>query len=210
MKLPNWFKITWWLLVLLGTSVALVTRFNNISSGIYTPLDAFIFILWVILILCPIFSEIKFFGLGVKRELEDLKNTTQNQITNLRNEIQNKFNLNQTVNITSSTMAIPLQTDNSTSAPNSETFNVMQKKILATLWHYQQIHSKDDITRKWTFAVNFYAPFYPEYLEAIAKLMNTRLISLNPENNQCMLTDFGINFMKQNEQLQTKDNLFTF
>jgi len=103
MKLPNWFKIIWWLIISFTTSIILIMRFNQIISGAHTNLDIFILLLWVILLLCPLFSEISFFGLKVKKELEDLKSTIQFQTSYLQTAIQNKF----TVNVSHPSTAIP-------------------------------------------------------------------------------------------------------
>lgn len=209
MRLSNWFKIIWWLLLLLTTSFFLINRFAKIDSYGCSAIDGFVFILWVILILYPIFSEISFFGLKVKKELEGLKNAVQFQMLNLQN-LQNRLNFNQTFNIAQPTTAMPAQTEKAGSKPNISKFSEMQKKILATLWHYQQVHHKDDTSHRWTFTISPFDPDYAEYLQAIAGLIKIRLVSVSPENYQCMLTAYGIVFMKENRQLETEENLFYF
>lgn len=210
MKLSNKFKIFWWALVLIANTIFLIIRFDNLASGTHTSIDAFLFLLWIVLILCPIFSEISFFGLSVKRELENLRNDIQLQITNLRIEIQNKLNLSQTISMVQSSTAIPPQAGGSTITPDTQEFKEMQKKILATLWYYQQKQFKDDTIKRWTFTVNPFAPDYPEYLEALANLVKIRLVAVSPENHQCRLTSVGIDFMKKRKDLQTENNLFAF
>lgn len=129
MRLPNWFKITWWVLILVAASVILIIRFDNISSGHYAYADTFIFLLWIILILYPIFSEINFFGLKVKKELEDLKNSIQSQILSLSSSIQNRLDLKQIVNIAHPTTAIPSKTQDLTQNFDIDQFSLMDKKI---------------------------------------------------------------------------------
>ena len=208
MKFSNRFKIFWWIIVLIGTTVFLIIRFENLVTGTGNTIDSFLFLLWIILILCPIFSEISILGFGVKKDIEELKNSTQLHIMNLRNEIQNKFSLSQTLNINQSNTPTPQYMENAEATAG--TFNTMEKKILSTLWHYQKLHNKDDETQRWTFGVHPYAPEYPEYLEAISKLIKRRLVSIHPDTYQCLLTSIGIEFLKNHTELQTEDNLFTF
>jgi hypothetical protein len=210
MILSNKFKIIWWLLLLATTSLFLVFRFAKINSSGCTSLDRFIFILWIILILYPICSEINFFGFKVKKELEDLKNTIQFQMLSLQSIIQNKLTVAQTFNIAQSTTAIPSQAGKTINKPDVEKLTEMQKKILATLWHYQQLAFKDDTNGRWGFRISPYDLDFVEYLQAVAELIKVRLVYLNQDNYYCMLTADGIAFMKQNKLLQTENNLFNF
>lgn len=73
MKLPNWFKISWWIILLLLTGIILFKRYEAITTGKSVPADVFVFLIFVALMLVPIFSEIEFFGLKLKREIEELK-----------------------------------------------------------------------------------------------------------------------------------------
>lgn len=73
MKLPNWFKILWWIALIGLTGIILFNRFDDIISGQSVPFDIFIFLIFVALMLVPIFSEIDFFGIKLKKEIEDLK-----------------------------------------------------------------------------------------------------------------------------------------
>jgi hypothetical protein len=98
MKLPNWFKIVWWVLLLILTGVILYTRLEAITSGLSVPADVFIFLIFVALMLVPIFSEIEFFGIKFKRELDELKRDITVKIGDIKNEIRN--NQSQTVNAT--------------------------------------------------------------------------------------------------------------
>jgi hypothetical protein len=53
MKLPNWFKIGWWVILLGLTGVILFKRFEAISSGQSVPADVFVFLIFVALMLVP-------------------------------------------------------------------------------------------------------------------------------------------------------------
>lgn len=98
MKLPNWFKIVWWLVLLALTGTILFARLGAITSGQSVPADVFIFLIFVVLMLLPIFSEIEFFGMKFKKELEEFKHDLSIKIGDIRNEIRNSQK--QTLNAT--------------------------------------------------------------------------------------------------------------
>ena len=89
MKLPNWFKIIWWVALLSLTGTILYKRFEAITSGQSVPADVFIFLIFVALTLVPIFSEIEFFGIKLKREIEELKQDISIKLGEIKNEIHN-------------------------------------------------------------------------------------------------------------------------
>ena len=88
MKLPNWFKIAWWVILLILTTTILYKRYDAITSGLSVPADVFIFMIFVALMLVPIFSEFEFFGIKLKKEIDDLKNEVNVKIGDLKNDIR--------------------------------------------------------------------------------------------------------------------------
>jgi len=98
MKFPNWIKITWWIILLLLTGVILFARLEAITTGKSVPADVFVFLIFVSLMIAPIFSEIEFFGHKLKREIEELKAEVKIQFVDVKNEIRN--NQSQTLNQT--------------------------------------------------------------------------------------------------------------
>jgi len=99
MKLPNWFKITWWIILLLLTGTILFKRYEAITTGQSVPADVFVFLIFVALMLVPIFSEIEFFGLKLKKEIDELKADISLKFGDIKNEIRTSQNqtLNQTI-----------------------------------------------------------------------------------------------------------------
>jgi hypothetical protein len=89
MKFPNWFKIIWWIGLLGLTGIILYKRFDAITSGQSVSADVFVFLIFVALTLVPIFSEIEFFGIKLKKEIEDLKHTINIKFGDIKNEIRN-------------------------------------------------------------------------------------------------------------------------
>lgn len=98
MKFPNWFKIVWWILLLGLTGSILIKRFEAISTGQSVPADIFIFLIFIALMLVPIFSEIEFFGIKLKKEIEELKSDINIKLGHIKTEIQSNQTLNQTIN----------------------------------------------------------------------------------------------------------------
>jgi len=105
MKFPNWFKIIWWIALLGLTATILFKRLDAITSGQSVPFDVFVFLIFVALMLVPIFSEIEFFGIKLKKEIEDLKQDISIKLGDIKNEIRN--NQTQTVHQTVQTFGPP-------------------------------------------------------------------------------------------------------
>ncbi len=93
MRIPNWFKIVWWIVLLIIASSVLWFRYNAIIKGTYVSADVFIFFIWTALMMLPIVNEISFFGIGIKKELDELRNE-------IRNSIDFKTNINPNIYFT--------------------------------------------------------------------------------------------------------------
>jgi hypothetical protein len=89
MKLPNWFKIVWWALLLVLTSLFLVLRYQNLRHGHVTPVDIGLFAAWTIFALVPILGGARFLGTELKQEIQELSLELKSQLLHLRSEIRN-------------------------------------------------------------------------------------------------------------------------
>jgi hypothetical protein len=89
MKLPNWLKVIWWAILILITVWFLYSRMSQIIEGKSTPFDIFVFLIFVALMLVPIFSEVELFGIKLKQELEELKKVISIKFGDLKNDIRN-------------------------------------------------------------------------------------------------------------------------
>lgn len=98
MKLPNWLKIVWWLTLLTSITFVLSKRYDNFINGTSTPMDIFVFLIWVALLLFPLFQEVSFFGIKLTKEIDSFKNEVREQILNLRSEIQNSIQIRTQIN----------------------------------------------------------------------------------------------------------------
>ncbi len=100
MKLPNWFKILWWLFLLVIVTCFVWQRYDSFVKGFVTVLDVFVFLIWIALLLIPLFKEVKFFGIELKQEIDSLKKEVREQIINLRSEIQTSISFQNRINFT--------------------------------------------------------------------------------------------------------------
>lgn len=89
MKLPNWFKILWWVLSLIIVGFLFIIQFDLIKEGKSTNIDIFIFLIFVSLLLLPLFSEFEFFGIKLKKDIEELKKDIDIKFGEIKNDINN-------------------------------------------------------------------------------------------------------------------------
>ena len=73
-------KFGWWFLVTGVVGAFLYFRIPAISGGTGTQFDIVLFLVFVALMLSPLFSEMEFFGLKLKREIENLKSDVRHEI----------------------------------------------------------------------------------------------------------------------------------
>lgn len=99
MKLPNWFRIVWWVVVTGILTMYLAQRYPDLRAGHSVPVDVVVFLIWVALLLLPLFSEISLFGLKFKQQIESLRQELKDQVQTLRSEIQNTIQFNPNITI---------------------------------------------------------------------------------------------------------------
>jgi hypothetical protein len=73
-------------------------RRSDLIGGKATAFDALAFVIWVCLLLVPIFSEFKFLGVEFKQKIEELKNHIDGQVLTLQSEIHNSVDFRPQVN----------------------------------------------------------------------------------------------------------------
>lgn len=76
----------WYLLLLVGSSYFVyINRQSILGSDFekFTPIT-FIFILWVVLLLLPLFSEMEFFGFKLKKEVEEVKTEIKEGLSDIK------------------------------------------------------------------------------------------------------------------------------
>lgn len=93
MKLPLWVKWIWWLGLVTIISIVLWKRLDLTAAGRSTAFDSVVFVVWVALLLAPIFSEVKIWGVELKQEIKDVKKDLSEQIHAVRADVRNSISL---------------------------------------------------------------------------------------------------------------------
>lgn len=103
MILPNWLKIAWWVLLLVGLGSVLSTRLSAFTSGTAVGIDVALLVTWIALLLAPLFQEVTVFGITLKQQIAGLKD----EVSALRNDIRNSVDIRTQVNPTFNVPAPP-------------------------------------------------------------------------------------------------------
>lgn len=98
MKLANWFKVTWWLLLIALLSWFLAARRSAVVGGTYTAFDLAVLAIWIILAAAPLFSELEIGSLKLKTKLDEVKDHVDDQVEKLRTEIRNTIDFRTQIN----------------------------------------------------------------------------------------------------------------
>src|ERR1700739_1430096 len=98
MILPNWLKVAWWLGTLVVLTGFLWSRRPDLLAGKGTPFDIMAFVLWICLMLVPIFSEIKVFGFEFSQKIDELEKHIDKQVATLSAEVRNTVDLKTEIN----------------------------------------------------------------------------------------------------------------
>jgi len=95
-KLPNWFKIAWWVALIGLLTSYLYQRYPELIAGRAAPADIVVFVIWVALLLAPLFAEVSLLGITLKQELDDLKGFVSTQVGDIRSEVRNAVDIRTT------------------------------------------------------------------------------------------------------------------
>ena len=188
MKLPNWFKIIWWIFLLIIVSVFLYNRYPHFTAGTSTTADIFIFLIWVALCLLPLFEELSFFGVTLKKEVEKLKADITHQISNLKADIKSTVNVQ--FNVPVEGQIPPVEDEKPTKR------NYMEYKLLNTLWT-KQVNKFPTFSPLFTFVISQNSPEYHQFREAGSKLIGEKLIA-ETDTGHYHLTHKGWDWCKEN------------
>jgi hypothetical protein len=83
----------WWALLVVLITAIIWSRHNDLLAGRATAFDALAFVIWVSLLLAPVFSELKFIGLEFKQKFDDLKRHFDTQMMTIRSDIRNSVDI---------------------------------------------------------------------------------------------------------------------
>lgn len=96
MQLPNWFKVCWWLALTGVLTAFLYYRYPDLVTGNATPADIVVFVIWVALLLAPLFKEVSLPGITLRQEIEELKGFVATQVSDIRSEVRNMVEVRNT------------------------------------------------------------------------------------------------------------------
>lgn len=89
MNFPKWLKTTWWIVLIVIISIFLYNRLDSLTQGSSSNFDLLVFAIWIGLLLMPLFQEIELFGVKLKKEVEDVKQS----VHELKNDLLNAINI---------------------------------------------------------------------------------------------------------------------
>jgi hypothetical protein len=92
-KLPNWAKWIWWLFLVGIITAFLFSRYPSLVTGDASTVNVIAFLVWIALLLAPLFSEVSVLGISVKQEIAEVKR----QIGEIRNDIKNAVDVRNTI-----------------------------------------------------------------------------------------------------------------
>jgi len=191
MKIPNWAKISWWAVLLVGTTLLLGFRIAEHTKGTATQSDLATLAVWVIIILYPLFSEIGFLGLSVKKEIESIAERLTQQFSNLATEVRSNVHVANVIQQTVQSSPGPLPEKSGEVLEKSP----MRMKILRQLWT-KQLTTGEDLSHVWGFRLNANASEFFDFRDAATMLMKDGLISETGEG-QVFLTPRGFDYCKK-------------
>ena len=83
-KLPNWLKIVWWLSLVCFFAYLLFERYDSIINGVATAIDIIIFLIFIALLIIPLFQEVNIFGVGFKKENDNPRPSPDSKLPKIR------------------------------------------------------------------------------------------------------------------------------
>lgn len=83
-------------------------------------------------------------------------------------------------------------------------------RILATIWQRQKRHFKDDFSKRWSFRVLPNAEGYGIFMLGFSELLKLGLVGWTRKDGQALLTDKGVEYLKEHPEIQESDDVYRF
>lgn len=128
MNFSDNFKKWYWFGLLVILTILCGWRFH---VGLFLNFDIYLFVLWFIVVLFPIISEISIFGLNVKKDIESAKNELKSYISQVHNSQIININTNQAT--TASTQEYRKKLEEETEEPDRQENVPSPKSFLVTV-----------------------------------------------------------------------------
>lgn len=100
----------------------------------------------------------------------------------------------------SGTAAVPVEDVKINVASPFFQLSVDARRVLATLWKFQQQCSPNFTNERWTFIDVPGSPTFPLYQRGLSELMGKSYVTITPSNGHAMLTNEGIRFCRENSK----------
>jgi hypothetical protein len=97
LRLPNWFRIAWWLAITIALTWFLYRRYPDLVAGRSAPIDLVAFVIWIALLLAPVFVELGILGITLKQKIDEAAKEIGNQVSTLRAEVRNAVDVRATI-----------------------------------------------------------------------------------------------------------------
>jgi len=198
------FRTIWWVVVLVF--------FSLITLEIWTPILGFgdfryiksniiiVFLVWIALLLWPLFKEINLFGFSLKKEIDSLKSEVKEQRLEFREQIVNlksEIRIQNTILLPTISQGVKSTMDVGTVPPDLESKQLSDEalKVLSTLWKHQQQYDP----KLWGFVIGPGNPHYRTYAIGVGDTMKLGLTSVSPDSGMVFLTVDGIEYCRRNQ-----------
>jgi hypothetical protein len=202
--LKTYSRLIWWAAMLLFFSLMTLPLWSPTLDGNLIQIkghEIIPFLVWIALLLWPLFKEINLFGFSLKKEIDSLRSEVKEQRLEFKEQIVNlksDIKIQNTVLIPAVAEGVRSTTGVSTTPPDLETIKLSEEaiKVLSTLWKHQQKYDP----QFWGFVVGPGSLHYRTYAIGVGETMKLGLTVVNPENGMVFLTVEGIEYCKKNKE----------
>jgi hypothetical protein len=196
-------RFLWWIAMLIFFSVLTLRIWSPTLCGDFTYIKGngiILLLVWIALLLWPLFKEINLFGLSLKKEIDSLRTEIKEQRLEFREQIVNlksEIRVQNIINIPPSAEGVKSTAGVGKTPPDLETKELWEEsiKVLSTLWKHQQQYAP----QFWGFVVGPGSPNYRTYAIGVGETMKLGLTTVNAENGMVFLTVQGIEYCKKNK-----------
>lgn len=201
--LKTYSKLIWWAAMLLFFSLMTIPVWSPTLDGNFIYIKGnriILFLVWIVLLLWPLFKEINLFGFSLKREIDSLRSEVKEQRLEFREQIvslKSDIRIQNTVLIPPVAESVKSTTGVSKTPADLGTMQLSEEtiKVLSTLWKHQQQYDP----QFWGFLVGPGSPHYRTYVIGVGETMKLGLTVVSPENGMVFLTVEGIDYCKKNK-----------
>lgn len=97
MKLSDSAKPVWWVLLAVLLGCVLLARSEAILAGDSSSFDMVVFVSWLAVLAAPLFEEVSFFGVQLRRQIDEVRTELTREIAELKTEVRSSIDLRATV-----------------------------------------------------------------------------------------------------------------